>query len=78
MPEVTFDIFAGDREKSPLWLEAVEGLSNARERIRQITAQTPGSYFLFNQNSSSTKQKRNPSPHRDVDFRGFPLNLVLA
>jgi hypothetical protein len=41
-----FDIFAGT-EKNGLWLETVEGLSNARERLQQIAAEKPGQYFLF-------------------------------
>jgi hypothetical protein len=41
-----FDIFSGTL-KDGLWLETVEGLSNARERLQQIAEEKPGQYFLF-------------------------------
>lgn len=53
MDEPTFDIFAGAPEEHGLWVEAVEGLSNARERMAQIAAQKPGTYFLFSSCSQS-------------------------
>ena len=43
----TFDIFSGAPGKDPVWVEAVEGLSNARERMEQIAASAPGQYFVF-------------------------------
>jgi len=53
MNETTFDIFSGAPEENGLWIEAVEGLSNARQRMGQIAAQTPGKYFLFSRSSHS-------------------------
>jgi hypothetical protein len=50
--EETFDIFSGAPEENGLWVEAVEGLSSAHQRMRQIAAETPGEYFLL----SSTDQ----------------------
>ena len=47
MKEPSFDIFSGAPTKNPVWLEAVEGLSNARARMHEIAAQTPGQYFVF-------------------------------
>ena len=41
-----FDIFSGTFKKA-WWIEAVEGLSNARERMQQIAGEQPGQYFLF-------------------------------
>jgi hypothetical protein len=46
MNEPMFDIFAGTYDKA-VWVEAVEGLSNARERMEQIGKEKPGKYFLF-------------------------------
>jgi hypothetical protein len=42
-----FDIFSGSPPNNAIWLEAVEGLSNARERMEQIAAENPGKYFIF-------------------------------
>jgi len=50
--EETFDIFSGSPEENGLWVEAIAGLSNARQRMGQIAAEKPGKYFLF----SSTDQ----------------------
>jgi len=46
--EETFDIFSGaPDENDGLWIEAVEGFSSAQQRMGQIAAEKPGSYFLF-------------------------------
>ena len=47
MREPAFDIFAGTSDKNAHWLEAVEGLSNARAGMHEIAAQIPGQYFVF-------------------------------
>ena len=36
-----------------MWLESVDGLEAAFERMKEIAAQQPGKYFIF---SPSTKQ----------------------
>jgi hypothetical protein len=45
--EETFDIFSGAPEEHGLWVEAISGFSNARQRMGQIAAEKPGKYFLF-------------------------------
>ncbi|HWF38236.1 MAG TPA: hypothetical protein VG322_06945 [Candidatus Acidoferrales bacterium] len=45
--EPRFDIFSGHIDKNALWIETVEGLSNARERMEQIATEKPGQYFIF-------------------------------
>ena len=52
MSEETYDIFSGAPEEYGSWVEAIEGLSNAQQRMGQIAAERPGKYFLF----SSTDQ----------------------
>jgi hypothetical protein len=43
-----FDIFRGHYlEKDAIWLEAVQGLASARDRMRQIAAHNPGPYFVY-------------------------------
>ena len=44
----TFDIFQGSGEKDALWLECVEGLDAATQRMYEIAAQRPGMYFVLN------------------------------
>jgi hypothetical protein len=47
MEELSLDIFSGELDKDAMWLESVEGLSNARARMEQIAADTPGRYFIY-------------------------------
>jgi hypothetical protein len=43
-----FDIFKGHYpDKQAIWLETIRGLPNARQRMEQIAAETPGNYFVF-------------------------------
>jgi len=42
-----FDIFLGPPGKDAVWLESIRGLSNAKDRMLQISAEKPGSYFVF-------------------------------
>lgn len=44
----TFDIFRWHYlDKDATWVEAVEGLGNARDRMKQIANDNPGAYFVF-------------------------------
>ncbi len=42
----TFDIFSGEPANA-MCLEAVRGLENATQGMKQIAAKEPGTYFLF-------------------------------
>jgi hypothetical protein len=42
-----YDIFSGLRDKDAVWLECVEGLGAAYERMKKIAAKSPGPYFVF-------------------------------
>jgi hypothetical protein len=53
MSERLFDIFSGVPDKTPVWMEAVQGLSNARERMEEIAEKAPGQYFVFSTGSQS-------------------------
>jgi len=48
-----FDIFSGTPAEKTLWVESVEGLPSARERLKQISAAKPGKYFLFSAESNT-------------------------
>jgi hypothetical protein len=46
MPQ--FDIFRGHfGGKDAEWIESVEGLAAANERMKQIAAEKPDAYFVF-------------------------------
>lgn len=42
-----FDIFRGLPDRNAVWVETVEGLSDARGRMEEIAITTSGTYFLF-------------------------------
>ena len=49
---VKFEIFSGSRDE-PIWLETVEGLAAATERMNEYASQSPGCYFIFCVETSS-------------------------
>ena len=54
----TFDIFKVT-SGGPLWVEAVEGLEKAKERMAQLALTSPGEYFIHSQdNGVVAKQTR--------------------
>ena len=53
MHQTIFDIFRGAGESDATWIEVVEGLSSARQRIEQLAAASPGRYFVFDSQSRS-------------------------
>ena len=44
----TFDIFKVTSD-GPLWVEAVQGLERAKERMAHLTLTSPGEYFIHSQ-----------------------------
>jgi len=52
MRQPAFDIFLGESEKDAIWLEKVEGLSNAKARMVKFAAENPGHYFVSSENHS--------------------------
>jgi hypothetical protein len=42
-----YDIFSGSGYRDALWIEAVEGLGEANERMRELAKTQPGRYFVF-------------------------------
>ena len=43
----TYHIFSGLPDRDALWLEAVEGLGAAHNRMRERAVKSPGAYFVF-------------------------------
>ena len=43
-----FDIFSGAPDRGAIWVCAVRGLANAKERMDEIAIERPGRYFIFN------------------------------
>jgi hypothetical protein len=47
MSDATYDIFSGRLNSAAMWIEAVEGLGNAYQRMTELAANSPGCYFIF-------------------------------
>jgi hypothetical protein len=64
--EPIFDIFSGIPNESPVWLEAVRGLSNAKERVEHIAAKKPGAYFVFSVESHKVFARIGSAKHSQI------------
>ena len=43
-----YEIFSGEyAEKDATWIESVEGLGQAADRMRELAKEKPGPYFIF-------------------------------
>lgn len=42
-----YEIFSGHNHKDAVWLEAIEGLGHACERMRTTATEVPGPYFVL-------------------------------
>jgi len=49
MQHAAFDILAGTPYKNARLVQTVVGYDNARKRMKEIAAQKPGRYFIFNE-----------------------------
>jgi len=62
-----FDIFSGRQDKDAVWIEAVEGLAQARGRLEQIAAEKPGRYFLFSSTSHAVLAIKHTFPKSESE-----------
>ena len=47
--ERKFDIFTRLRDGTSLWIAAVEGLEEARNRINRLAVVVPGNYLIYSE-----------------------------
>jgi len=63
-----FDVFSGLLDKDARWIESIEGLGAAYERIKELAAATPGPYFVFDTVSNKVLAKIDSTqPNSDVE-----------
>lgn len=43
----TYDIFSGSPDEKFVWLEAADDLPAASERLKQLSINHPGEYFVY-------------------------------
>jgi hypothetical protein len=63
-PEPSFDIFSGTMDRYAMWIEAVPGLAQARERMEQIAKEKPGRYFVFSTANHTILAEIDTTPKR--------------
>jgi len=52
MSTPTLDIFRKDIRGNPVWIDSVEDLETARQRLSQLASALPGDYFVFDQRTN--------------------------
>ena len=65
----TFDIFSGVADRDAMWIEAVDGIEEATARMRQIAADSPGDYFVFDVSSRSILARANTAEPTQDDAK---------
>ena len=45
--KATYDIFRELPDSSPIWIESVQGLENAKVRLSNLIKSRPGDYFVY-------------------------------
>lgn len=63
----SYDIFRDLAESGPIWIEAVQGVENAKARVTELLATRPGNYFIYDPLaakviSSAFKSAQMPAP----------------
>ncbi|MGB7497808.1 MAG: hypothetical protein WBR26_07740 [Candidatus Acidiferrum sp.] len=62
----SYEIFSGSLDKDALWLESVEGLDAACDRMNKPAAQCPGPYCVFSISTGKVLASVDTSQHRNV------------
>jgi len=47
MTSATYDIFRKLPAGEPVWVEAVNGLEDAKSRLNELVAVRPGDYYIY-------------------------------
>jgi len=53
MSSPCLDIFRKDAYGSPVWIDAVQDLDDARHRLSELALALPGEYFIFDHRTHS-------------------------
>ena len=69
-----FDIFKVTSD-GPLWVEAVQGLEKAKERMARLAVTSPGDYFIYSQEKGVVaKSPKNEPRSSDDDEQSLLVN----
>lgn len=45
--DAKFDIFKRLPDGDPIWVQAIDGIEQAREQLARLASTTPGEYFIY-------------------------------
>ena len=62
----SYDIYSGHNYRDAVWLESIEGLGSAATRMRQLSQQLPGPYFLYSQQAHAVLASTDTSRPREL------------
>ena len=57
-----FDLFSGTPEWDATWIDAIDGLTKARDRMERLAADKPGRYFIFSTPRSTVVMEIDTTP----------------
>ena len=72
LDDITYDIFKDDPIGTPLWLEAVQGLERAMNRMEELAAAEDCEYYLFCSQVGKIvrrMKRKSPRPEDKADGR---------
>lgn len=69
-----FDIFATLPDGSPLWLEAVEGLAEAQDRLTGLMEARPGRYFIYSERTGGVVERMPCDAQISVGLEGTDIH----
>ncbi len=64
-----YDIFSGSTPEDAKWLETVKGFGAANEKMIEHAKKSPGTYFVFCQNTHRVLAQINTRIPEDIQFR---------
>ena len=71
MKTPAYDIFSGSTPQDAMWLEAVEGLGAACEKMKEYAKKSPGPYFVLCQNTHMVLAHINTRISENIQIREF-------
>jgi ActR/RegA family two-component response regulator len=77
MSGTTYDLFKGSSQENAIWIEAVEGLEAATERMNRLAAKDSSEYFLF-QAGSIVASVKNPKPPSQANQQSRKIIILSS
>jgi hypothetical protein len=67
-----FDIFQVQVDQEPIWMEVVDGLGCAFERMKELAAEKPAHYFVRSLNTHEVLASVDASKGKELRLAGRP------